>query len=407
MFELMNIVTGAGGLLIGALLAAIYFMNRMTGLERHNAELLSQLQLQKVSFETAQADMNNRFKVSAQEALQSASEQFLILAQERLKSAQNDSAHDLDKRQKAIDGLVKPMQEQLISLGQAIEQVKGTDTELRKDLQSLSRETARLVGALRDPSAQGQWGEYILEGLLEKSGLLKGQHYTMQVGLDDGRKRPDAIIDIRDGLKIIVDAKAPVNEMTQRLSDNLNEDDYKTIMLDLARTVRGHVQKLGAKNYWEHVHSADFTVLFLPSEHLYSLALRGDPSLPEFAASQNVIIASPTLLISLLRVVGMSWRQMELAKNASDIAALGGDLYKRLLTFTDHVTKIGKGLQSAMNGYDDAVGSLQKSVLPAARKMNELQGKTESGGLPDFAPIEKSPRVIALSEEDEREKRRA
>ena len=149
-------------------------------------------------------------------------------------------------------------------------------------------------------------------------------------------------------------------------------------------------------------------MLFLPSEHLYSLALRADPDLVEYAAGQNIIIASPTLLMSLLRVVGMSWRQVELAKNAQEISELGAELYKRFLAFTGHIEKVGKNLQSAMKGYDSAVGSLQSSVLPAARKFKELQANQAiTDALPEFDPIEETPRVIALTSEDEQEKKRA
>ena len=147
-------------------------------------------------------------------------------------------------------------------------------------------------------------------------------------------------------------------------------------------------------------------MLFLPSEHIYSLALRADPSLVDYAAGQNIIIASPTLLMSLVRVVGMSWRQVELAKNAQEISTLGADLYKRLLTFTDHIGKVGKNLQNAMSGYDAAIGSLEKSVLPSARKMNELQGQT-GNEMAELEPVERTPRLMALTEDDEKQKKRA
>lgn len=398
----------ACGLLAGLLIAAAFFMIRLMKLERTNAELSAQINSERSAFEMMNSEMNNRFRLSAQEALEKSSESFLQLAQEKLRAAQADTAHDLEKRQRAIDTLVKPVQDQLNDLAKALQAAKGTDEELRKDLKYLSLETAKLVGALRDPSAQGMWGEFILEGLLEKSGLMKGIHYHTQVSFesDTGRQRPDAVIDMKDGFKIIIDAKAPINEFVQRLSENLSEDDHRSVMNGIARQVKSHVKALGSKGYWESVDSPDFTVLFLPSEQIYSVALRADPNLVDYAAAQNIIIASPTLLMSLLRVVGMSWRQVELAKNAQDISNLGGELYKRLLTFTDHIGKVGKGLQNAMNGYDSAIGSLEKSVLPAARKMHELQGKS-SDQLAEFESVERTPRLLSLTEEDEREKKRA
>ncbi|MCC7305849.1 MAG: DNA recombination protein RmuC [Alphaproteobacteria bacterium] len=375
------VLYAGAGFLAGAIVTALYFMARA-------------------------GHMNAQFQLAAQEAVKNAHETFLQLARENFKTAQADGAHDLDKRHKAIDDMVKPVQKQLEALSGALEQVKGTDAALREDLKNLGRETAKLVGALRDPAAQGQWGEFILEGLLEKSGLMKGVHYETQVSMAtaEGRQRPDAVIRMQDGFNIIIDAKAPLNEFAQRLAGDISEDDHNALMQNLARQVREHVKKLGQKGYWENLESPDFTVMFVPSEQIYSIALRADPDLPHFAAERAVIIASPTLLISLLRVVSLSWRQMELAKNAQTISDYGLDLYKRLLKFTEHVEKIGKNLQSAMKGYDEAVGSLERSVLPSARKFRELQGGAND--LPEFTPVEQAPRYLSLSAEDEEERRK-
>lgn len=399
----------AGGFIFGALVITLIAMIKHQNLVSLNAELKAQIKAEKLALETAGAALDARFKDTAQQALTQSNERFLQLAQERLKAAQADGAHDLEKRQNSIAEMIKPVHKNLEEMAKALEQVKGTDKALREDLKSLSRETAKLVGALRDPAAQGRWGEYILEGLLDKSGLIKGVHYETQVSMatETGRQRPDAIINMQDGFNIIIDAKAPINQFADRLSEDLSEDDYNTLMQGLSRQVKSHVQQLGKKGYWENLDSPDFTVLFLPSEHLYSLALRADPALVEYAAAHNIIIASPTLLMSLLRVVGMSWRQVELAKNAAEISERGMDLYKRLLTFTDHLSKIGGNLQKAMTGYDAAVGSLERQVLPAARKFKDLQGGNSLADLPEFDPIEETPRILSLTAEDEQEKKRA
>lgn len=397
-------VYAAAGFAAGGLVAALIFQASRMKLERSNAALQAQI----AAGESARGQMDNQFKLSAQEAVQQAHEAFLKLAEARLKDAHKDGAHDLEKRQRAIDEMVKPVHKQLEAMAGALEQVKGTDRALHESLQSLGKETAKLVGALRDPSAQGAWGEFILERLLEKSGLIKGVHYETQVSMmtETGRQQPDAVIRMQDGFNIIIDSKAPLNEFAQRLSQDLSQDDHAALMQNLARQVREHVKALGKKGYWENIESPDFTVLFLPSEHIYSIALRADPEIVDFASSKNVVIASPTLLMSLLRVVGMSWRQVELAKNAQEISALGTDLYKRLLNFTDHIEKIGKGLQSAMKGYDSAVGSMERQVLPAARKFKDLQGASGQD-FPEIGPVEQTPRILALTTEDEKEKKRA
>jgi DNA recombination protein RmuC len=206
--------------------------------------------------------------------------------------------------------------------------------------------------------------------------------------------RPDVVIKLQDGFNIIVDAKAPVNQFADRLQEDMPEVEYKQMLLDLSKQVRAHVKTLGSKNYWEQLDSPDFVVLFLPSEHLFSAALRADTTLVDYAAENRIIIASPTLMMALLRVVGLSWRQVELARNAQDISALGADLYSRLSTFNSHLEKAGRGLGQALDGYNKAMGSLERMVLPAARKLKDLHVQTGGKTLDDPAYIESLPRSL-------------
>ena len=393
--------------LTGAILGAAVFLWRIIKLERENAQITAALNAKDEALDTATQALDARFAATAQEALQKSNAQFLQLAQEKLKHAQNDSVHDLDKRQKAIDNLIKPVQEQLAAMKTTLEHVQGTDKALREDLASLGKETARLTQALRDPAAQGKWGEFILEGLLEKSGLMKGVHYDVQASMQtaQGTRRPDAVIKMQDGFHIIVDAKAPLNQFAQQLDGPISDAQYTTLTNNLATQVRERIKELSKKNYWENIESPDFTVLFLPSESLYSLALRADAELVDFAAAKNVIIASPTLLISLIRVVALGWRQIDLAQNAQEISALGQELYKRLLKFTDHMDKVGKSISQAMRGYNDAVGSMERSVLPSARKFRDLQGSAnnEADITILHAPNDEH-RSLQLTADDEKEK---
>ncbi len=344
---------------------------------------------------------NTKFKLTAQEAVHHAHEAFLQRAEETFKRHHADGRHDLDKRSTAIGEMIKPIEEKLKNLDNAIQQVSGTNKALNENLMSFSKETAKLVGALRDPAAQGKWGEYILEKLLDDSGLMKGVHYHTQLSMNTeaGRRRPDAVIHMQDGFHIIIDAKAPINEQVQRLSENLTEDENAQIRTALARQIKLHVNDLGKKSYWENLESPDFTVLFLPSEQLYSAALRADPTLIDHAAAQNIIIASPTLLMSLLRVVGMSWRQVELAKSAQDISALGAELYKAVGTFKSHMEKIGRALASATGSYNDAVGSLERNVLTKARKFEDFHAVPPGKSLEEIPLIENSPRSLEIANE--------
>jgi DNA recombination protein RmuC len=378
-----DFVSLLGGIIIGAGMAVIAAGGRLAALR----ERLRQQE------ESRQA-MNDAFAALAQDVLVKNNEQFLALAQERLKAAHKDGAHDLDKRQIAIAEMIKPLQKHLEVLGSTVEQIKGTDLALREDLKNLSRETAKLAGALRDPTAQGRWGEYILEGLMENSGLIKGVHYETQVS--GGGQRPDAIINLSDNLKIVVDAKTPLNEFTALLDRSMSEDEAALIMKNLAGQVRGHITALAKKGYWENLDadSVDFTVLFLPSEPLFSMALRGDPGLADLASSKNIIIASPTLMMALLRVVRMGWRQVDLATNARAISEQGAVLYQRLSTFAGHLDKVGRGLSGALDGYNNAVGSMERMVLPAARKLQDMGVQDGGKSIADISLIEETPRRL-------------
>jgi DNA recombination protein RmuC len=381
----LDLISFFGGIVIGALIVIAYAWPRF----KKEADL-----------KEAEEAMKNVFAVTAQEALQKSNEQFLQLAQEKLKTAQVEGSHDLEKRQKAINEMVVPVKEHLEKLGSAVEQIKGTDKALREDLLNLQKETSKLAGAMRDPTAQGKWGEYILEKLLDKSGLIKGVHYEAQVTIEteNGMQRPDVIIHLQDGFNIVVDAKAPINKISDQLQEDLSEAEYKEMLVGLARLVKDHVKKLGHKTYWEKLDSPDFVVMFLPSEHLFSAALRGDPGLVDFASENRVIIASPTLMISLLRVVGLSWRQVELAKNAQEISLIGSELYKRLSKFGGDIQKIGKSLTGAMNSYNDAIGSLEARVLPKAREMHNLHVETGNKEIPDLSKIDTNTRSLSAPE---------
>jgi len=388
----MDIVALGIGLAVGGLAASAFLLPRIAALKGQVAQQ-----------DAVRQALEQTFVSTAQQALDRNSEQFMKMATEKLASANKDGAHDLEKRQLAINELLKPVQKQLETLGSTVEQIKGTDMALREDLKHLSRETARLAGAMRDPSAQGKWGEFILGGLLDKSGLIKGVHYDTQVSFTDTdgqRQRPDAVIRMQDGLSIVVDSKAPLNEFADRMAESLSPEEFAALTANLARQVRNHVTALGRKGYWEapEFQSPDFTVMFLPSEHLFSMALRADPTLADYAMSQNVIISSPTLFMALLRVIGFGWRQADMAKNAQDIALQAADLYKRLTAFAGHIEKIGKGIAGAMGSYNDAVGSLERNVLPAARRFKDYNVNTAGKDLPEITPLREEQRHLAAPE---------
>jgi DNA recombination protein RmuC len=394
-FDPLSAGIGLGlGLLLGGGAVALVMGAKLAASSREAAGLSARL-------ESERAALGDHFKALAQSALQSNNEQFLSLAGERLKAQAAQGANDLDKRTVEIEKLVKPIEKELVRLNTLSEQMQGTDKALRENLLSLQRETSKLTGVLRNPSAQGRWGEFVLETILDKANLIKGVHYSTQEQIEGGR-RPDVIINLHDGFRIAIDSKAPINEFVARLDDDISKEDAEDIQNNMAKAVRAHVKALGAKTYQENVGGSDFVILFLPSEVVFSATLRADPDIVDYASENHVVIASPTLIISLLRVVGLSWRQVEMAKNAAEVAALGADLHKRFTKFLEHFGKIGKGLSSAFASYEDAVGSMNRMVLPAARKFTALHSGNQS--IADLPLSDKTPRLIAIEDDEDTNK---
>ncbi len=380
------------GFAAGAAVAGLVLALKLVRVENQRAALAAKLD--------SERDMlGDHFRSLAQAALQSNAEQFLTLAGEKLKSAQKDGEHDLQKRSLMIEQMVKPVEAHLQRMNGMVEELRATDKTIREDLQNLHKETSKLTGVLRNPSAQGKWGEFVLETILEKAHLKKGTHYETQSVIDNGR--PDVVINLHDGFKIAIDSKAPINEQIARIDDDLSEEELKAIKTSLARAVRGHVKQLGARSYQENIEGCDFVILFLPSEAVFSATLQSDPSIVDYASENNVVIASPTLIISLLRVVGLSWRQVEMAKNAAEVSALGVELHKRLSKFVEHFAKIGKNMNAALNSYNDAVGSFERQVRPQAKKFRKYHVLAQNADLPETAAFDVNVRQITASAEDD------
>ncbi len=210
----------------------------------------------------------------------------------------------------------------------------------------------------------------------------------------EGGGRPDVIINLHDGFKIAIDSKAPINDYIARLDDDLSDDEIKGIKTNMARAVRGHVKALGDRAYQDSIEGSDFVILFLPSEVVFSATLQSDPTIVDFASEKNVVIASPTLIISLLRVVGLSYRQVEMAKNAAEISALGAELYNRLSKFMDHFSAIGKNVNGALAAYNKAVSSFESRITPQANKFKKYHVIAQNVDLPALVEFDTTPRQI-------------
>jgi len=335
--------------------------------------------------------MSDHFKALSSDALTASTEQFLKLAQQNFKTLQAEERGDLDRRKASIDEMLKPVQRNLEVLTGAVSQLKSTDEAVRTDLLNLQRETAKLAGAINNPAERGRFGEYILKTILDNSGLIEGQHYSAQTSFTDaqGTSRPDFLIRIHDELRVAVDAKAPIIDLLDDLDDDAKHD---AAAAKLTSQVREHVKALAKRDYTRQTNSADFTVLFLPGDHIYAIVARQDRDLLDFAARQKVLIASPMLLLGLLKVIVMMARQVDMARNAKTIADTGAELHSRLKTFMDHFEKLGRALKSSVETYNKSIGSMERMVLPKAREFEALRSIPSAEGLMEPQILEVLPK---------------
>jgi len=347
------------------------------------------------------------FKALSADALARNNQAFLDLARATLAQTQEAARGDLEKRQQAIGEVVAPVRASLDSLSGKIqdlekarvgayaalsEQVRGlveTQTQLRS-------ETGKLATALRSPTVRGHWGEIQLRRVVEMAGMLEHCDFETQVTVttEDGRLRPDMLVRLPGGKSIVVDAKTPLTAYLEALEAR-DEQARAGRMAEHARQVRAHMTALSRKSYWEQFdHAPEFAVLFLPGESFFSAALENDPSLIEFGVERNIILATPTTLIALLRAVAYGWRQEKLAENAAEISALGKELFKRLSDTSAHLNKIGASLGRAVEEYNKAVGAVESRVMVTARKFAELKTAPLGVEIEPLEPVEKSPRTL-------------
>lgn len=363
--------------------------------------------------ERAAEALQKEFKALAADALQNNNTSFLQIAQETLKRFQSQASSDLDARQKAVADLVSPVRESLNKVDAQIQQMEKERMDayggLRQQVNSLitsqkvlQSETGNLVRALRTPNVRGRWGEIQLKRVVEIAGMLPYCDFAEQETItgESGRFRPDLVVKLPGGKRVVVDAKTPLQAFLEAF-ETTDEEVRRTCLATHARQVRDHINTLAGKKYWEQFESTpEFVVMFLPGETFFSAALEQDTGLIEHGVLNRVIPASPTTLIALLKAINYGWNQEKLARNAQEISALGKELHERLKKLATHITAVGTNLDRAVEAYNQAVGSLESRVLVSARKFAEL-GAPVAEDIPEVEPIEKAARTLSFEWDDE------
>ena len=392
----IGLPAAAIGLLMGLLIAWL------VGKSRHKR----MVEERELAFELANAKLTQTFTELSNRSLQANSDTFLKLAEQRLDTQQEKAKSELSEREKAVEALVKPINEALKesqkqiselekSRSEAYGGIKNQLEEMQLNQKSLKQETQNLVNALRRPEIRGRWGEITLRCLVELAGMVEHCDFVEQVHTsNDGQVfRPDMVVRMPDHRELVVDVKTPLDAYLT--AAEAPDDAQRQLGLKRhAKNVRAHIRMLASKAYWNQFEeSPEFVILFIPGDQFLSAALNEEPDLIEYALSEQIILATPTSFVALLKAVAYGWRQLALADNAKEIRVLAEDLYARLATYVTHMNKVGRQLNSSVENFNKAVGSLERKVLPGARKFVEL-GVHPKKEMEKLETIESVPRTM-------------
>lgn len=349
------------------------------------------------------------FSSLASEALGKAQAQFTEQAAETLKLHRAEAEKGLTASKDALAQLVQPMRETLGRYGEELkaletkrEQAYGTISEQLAQVSAgqhaVKQEAGKIVAALRSSSkASGAWGEAQLRNVLEMAGLREGIDFELQASTtdEDGRRRrPDAVLKLPGGRELIVDSKCSLGDYMSA-SEAQTDGERMQSLKRHAASVRLHAKGLSERAYWkEFAQSADFVVLFMPGENFLSAALEQDLDLLGWALDQRILLAGPTNLLAIARVVAMVWRQEKMAEEARAIGQLGAELYASLATMGEHIARVGKNLGEATGAYNEFIGSLESRVLSKARRFPDLGIEQGKKPIPDLTPVEKTLRLV-------------
>jgi DNA recombination protein RmuC len=350
----------------------------------------------------AQEALRKEFENAGAKVLADAQQAFLNRAGARFEESEKASAERLSTLLAPVNARLKSYEEQVTALEanrvDSFGQLTGLIQSMREGQEQVRAEAARLGNSLTNaPKARGRWGERALQNVLEQCGLSEHTDFALEQSLEteEGRLRPDAIVRVPGNKQLVIDAKVSLN--AYQAAYECNDDGERKRHLDLhARSMRNHVQALGAKSYQSQFEDApDYVVMFVPGEHFVAAALEHDPELWDFAFRNKVLLATPTNLVAIARTVAQVWRQDGLAREAREIGRMGGELYDRLATATEHMKRVGAGLESAVNHYNKFVGSFERNVGTSARRLRDKHIEIGKRELEELSPIDAAPRYGA------------
>jgi DNA recombination protein RmuC len=347
-------------------------------------------------------EVQDQFKLLAGDVLRTTSDDFIKRADDIFTKQKELTAKEIDERTKVIDDLIKPLGLSLLAYDAELKKIEKARIEgfsaIETTLKSVSSQhdevksvTANLVNALRaSPKTRGRWGEETLRRVMELSGMVEHCDFETEKHFrgDDESLRPDVLINVSGSRVIVVDAKAPVSAYLDAISAT-GDEERELLLKRHASQLRERLVSLSSKSYWEKIQgSLDCVVMFVPGENFVSAAFERDPDLFEDAIKSRVLICTPTTFIGLAKALSFGWRQQRLAQNASDIARLGKDLYSRLATMGSHIAKLSGSLKSSVDQFNRFIGSMESSVMPQARKFQELGVEGAVEALPEFASVD-------------------
>jgi DNA recombination protein RmuC len=369
----------------------------------------SRLEERAAALEAAEQRLTETFKAAGADALRQNREEFLGLAKQVFAHQSEQFAGETEKRRQRFDELVTPIRDLLDSQKDLLQKFENTTREQHTGLlerlasvtsgqQELRQETSRLVTALRRPETRGRWGELQLRNAVELAGMTRYCDFSEQVQTDDvgTRDRPDMTVNLPGGGVIVVDSKVAIDAYLDALEPDA---DREAAMARHAAQVETHVRRLSAKEYWaQFERTPGVVVMFMPLESALVAALEVKPDLHATAMEKRVLIATPTLLVALLRAIAYGWQQEDIAANAREIADVGRQLYDRIRSLTQHVQNVGRTLRQTVDHYNKAVGSLERMLLPSARRLKDLGAASQQADVEAPSPLEGEPREVVVAE---------